>query len=109
MSKHPRNLAWQRGAIAGIALLAVSGCALDPYTREGVWRPSGANEANLRLMVADPRDYQQGVAERGSDGQLGADALTRFRNARSPTTGGQDPGLPTTSSAGGLRASSGGS
>jgi type IV pilus biogenesis protein CpaD/CtpE len=93
----------RHGAILGIVLLALAGCALDPYTRSGTWRPSGANEANLRLMVADPRDYQQGVSERGSDGQLGADAVTRFRAARSAAGGGTETTLPTTTSAGGLR------
>ncbi|MBR0653946.1 hypothetical protein [Plastoroseomonas arctica] len=90
------------GAILGVALLALSGCGLDPYTRDGNWRPSGANEANLRLMVADPRDYQQGVAERGSDAQLATDALSRFRSARSSTTGARETALPAVSSAGGV-------
>jgi type IV pilus biogenesis protein CpaD/CtpE len=52
--------------IAAAALLA--GCAnRDPYQRLDVWRPTGANSANLAAMVADPRDLIRG---HGTDRQL---------------------------------------
>jgi len=36
-------------------LLALLGCdRTDPYLRDGVWHPNGANQANLRAMVALP-------------------------------------------------------
>ena len=51
---------------------------LDPYRREGTWRPNGANEANLRAMVVSPSDLVRGVwsvgrqwpAGRGGPGSL---------------------------------------
>ena len=40
---------------------AVGGCvSRDPYNRTDVWRPTGANSANLAAMVADPRDLLRG-------------------------------------------------
>ena len=49
--------------LAGLLLLA--GCnQLDPYHRQGMWEPSGANAANLAAMVADPRDLIRGRESR---------------------------------------------
>ena len=45
--------------VAAAALLA--GCAnRDPYERLDVWRPTGANSANIAAMVANPRDLIRG-------------------------------------------------
>lgn len=64
-----------------IVVLALAGCdATDPYLREGVWRPNGANEANLRAMVASPSDLVRGVASVDGNGQQAAAALDRYRN-----------------------------
>jgi hypothetical protein len=64
-----------------LAALALVGCdALDPYRREGTSRPNGANEANLRVMVASPADLVQGVGSVGGSGQQAAAALDRYRN-----------------------------
>ena len=64
-----------------IVMLTLAGCdATDPYLREGVWRPNGANEANLRAMVASPSDLVRGVASIEGDGQQAAAALDRYRN-----------------------------
>ena len=64
-----------------IAALGVAGCdAMDPYRREGMWRPSSANEANLRAMVASPSDLVRGVSSADGDGQQAAAALDRLRN-----------------------------
>ncbi len=39
---------------AGLSLV---GCgSLDPYEKPYVWHPTGANEANLAAMVANPHD-----------------------------------------------------
>jgi type IV pilus biogenesis protein CpaD/CtpE len=64
-----------------LAALALTGCALtDPYYRDGVWRPSDVNEANLRVMVASPADLVRGVSSPAADGQQAAAALDRQRN-----------------------------
>jgi hypothetical protein len=65
-----------------LILAVASGCALDPYTRDGVWRPSAVNDANLRAMIADPRDLQQGASEPGADGASAAAAIQRLREDR---------------------------
>ncbi len=64
-------------------LLALAGCnQIDPYTREGVWRPNGANAANLRAMVAVPADLVAARPAAPADGALAADALNRLRQDR---------------------------
>jgi hypothetical protein len=68
-------------AMICVAALTLSGCNMtDPYSREGVWRPNGANEANLRAMVVSPADLARGVSAPGGDGQQAAAALERYRN-----------------------------
>ena len=62
------------------SLLCVTGCAFDdPLTRPGVWHPVGANDTNLRAMVADPDDLVTGMADRRADGQVAAAAVARYR------------------------------
>lgn len=66
-----------------LAPLLLAGCAAtDPLYREGLWHPNGANEANLRLMVAAPSDLVQGVAAVHSDGHGAARAVQRLRTGR---------------------------
>jgi type IV pilus biogenesis protein CpaD/CtpE len=44
-----------------LAALALAGCAqIDPFQREGIWKPSSANDANLAAMVANPADLSRG-------------------------------------------------
>ncbi len=62
------------------AALLLAGCdAMDPYKREGTWRPEGANEANLRAMVAVPADLVGGQEDLAGDGRQAASALNRMR------------------------------
>lgn len=76
---HPATV---RRVLLLVALAAIPGCALDPYNRPGVWRPAATNETNLRAMVADPRDLQQGVGEPGANGALAAAAVQRLMEDR---------------------------
>lgn len=71
-------------AAAHTLLLALgcvlAGCAAtDPYERAGLWHPLGANAANLRAMVADPRVLQQGEGAAFSEGDFAAAAVARLR------------------------------
>jgi hypothetical protein len=62
-----------------IALL-VTGCApdlFDPYTRPGTWRPSGDNDANLRVMVANPHDLVEGTGQTTTTGATAAPPVAR--------------------------------
>ena len=51
-----------RFALVATGLLAtLSGCGnRDPYRRDDVWYPTGANAANLAAMVANPNDLVSG-------------------------------------------------
>ena len=70
-------------AVAALPLLTMAGCAqIDPLTKEGVWRPTGANDVNLRAMVAVPSDLAYGRAARTSDGNFAARAVDRLRTGR---------------------------
>lgn len=70
-------------SIVAAALLALGGCAdIDPLTRPGVWRPTGANDANLRAMVAVPGDLAQGFGATYGDGHRAARAVERLRSDR---------------------------
>jgi hypothetical protein len=65
-----------------LLLFILAGCdRTDPYLREGVWRPSGANDANLRAMVVVPSDLAAAAAS-PADGGLAAAALSRLRRAQ---------------------------
>ena len=80
------------GAVC-VGLLA--GCASrDPYKRDDVWYPTGANAANLAAQVADPNDLIRG---RGDSKQLvdaSARAIGRVRSdsPKSLTPGGTGGG-----------------
>jgi type IV pilus biogenesis protein CpaD/CtpE len=68
-------------ALLLLLLIVLAGCdKIDPYTREGVWRPNGANDTNLRAMVAVPADLAAGEPASPADGTLGAAALNRLRH-----------------------------
>lgn len=68
------------GAAMLLGLLALAGCdTLDPYTREGAWRPAGVNQQNLTAMVASPGDLAQGREDHSGNGQFAAQALDRLR------------------------------
>jgi hypothetical protein len=66
-----------------VLALLLGGCEqIDPYAREGVWRPTRANEANLRIHVADPAMLDRGVDDPRSDGAVTAAAVHRYRTDR---------------------------
>ena len=63
-----------------VALVAVAGCdALDPYGREGAWRPAGVNEQNLAVMAARPAERVLGTGEERAAGFAAAGAVERLR------------------------------
>ena len=62
------------------SLLTLAGCEdLDPYNRPYVWHPTGAPQANLAVMVADPNDLIRGHGGAKPDGGLAAAAVTRLQ------------------------------
>ncbi len=89
---------------AGLVLASCS--FIDPYRRDGMWNPNGANEANLGAMVATPTDLARGQSEPGSSGDLAAAAVKRLRTDRLKTL----PAVDTTGGAisGGMNGGGGG-
>ncbi len=80
-------------APCALALLAggLAGCAsTDPLTRQGVWRPNYANDADLRAMVSQPADLLRGQGAAGSSGQQAATAIDHLREdkPKPPLAGG---------------------
>lgn len=70
--------------IAGLLLIApaLAGCTVppwsDPFERPGTWRPTGANEANLRAMAQNPADLERGQAARGDLAAEGIPPIERL-------------------------------
>ncbi|MDR3530619.1 MAG: hypothetical protein P4L90_08725 [Rhodopila sp.] len=64
-------------------LLLAAGCApLDPFQRPHTWAPLGSNDANLRVMVADPNDLSNGVDAPGSLSAEASPAISRLLTGR---------------------------
>lgn len=71
-----------RVALLG-CVAALAGCTgLDPELRPGEWHPSGANEANLAVMVANPADLAHGASSVGADGPEAVAAVARLRDGK---------------------------
>lgn len=70
-------------ALAVPAALILGACTLaDPLEREGTWRPTRVNDANLRAMIADPAHLRQGVGEPSGRGRQATDAIERLEDRK---------------------------
>jgi hypothetical protein len=63
-------------------LVPIAGCAgmIDPFQRAGTWSATNVNDDNLRAMVVNPVDLQQGVGAKDTPGVEAAVPVTRLRN-----------------------------
>jgi hypothetical protein len=64
-----------------IIALFVTACTpgtFDPTQREGTWMPTGDNDANLRIMVANPHDLIEGAGQGASAGAEAAPPVARL-------------------------------
>lgn len=68
MIRHLVMLPLLAGLLGGCAYNAFS---QDPISQPGTWAPEGDNDANLRVMVADPNDLTIG---KGAGNGLAAEA-----------------------------------
>lgn len=67
------------------SLLVLAGCTRsDPFTTRGTWQATGANDANLRAMAANPADLRSGAAARSSRGDAAATPIAQLRAGRRP-------------------------
>lgn len=72
-----------RLAVAGGLVVLLAGCStFEPYQRAHTWHPTGANQANLAVMVVNPADLEHGRGALGSDGATAAAAVDRLRHDR---------------------------
>ncbi len=77
------NVALRWMLIASVCAIALSACSDRPeIDRPGTWHPTGANEQNLRAMVANPRDLYAGERATTSRGDSAARAVTRLLTDR---------------------------
>lgn len=75
--------------VLALGLLLLAGCEhpqLDPYRREGMWRPEGVNAANIAAQVADPRDLVSGRSDDSRRFKTPAAAVTRVWAPPAPAT-----------------------
>lgn len=74
--------------VALTVLLALAACNQDPFERPGTWSVpqsvGGANDANLRAMVTDPRDLVAGTGEENSVGSAAVAPVRRLLTGRRP-------------------------
>ena len=66
-------------AVLALLLLAGGCTQMNPYTRDGDWRPSDSNDRNLRAMVMSPSISPWGRGPQRLDGQTAVQALDRQR------------------------------
>ena len=70
-----------RRGICLIVLLLGTGCSYDlgdPLQRPGTWKPLSDNDANLRVMVANPHDLVEGTRLDASTGAEAAPPVARL-------------------------------
>ena len=70
-----------------LVLLGLAGCASsEQFERPGTWKlppaGQGANDANLRTMVVNPRDLVAGTGEPGSLGTEAVQPINRLLTGR---------------------------
>ncbi len=65
-----------------VILIMLAACT-DPIDRPGTWNPSAkSNDANLRVMVADPHDLVEGKGQNGSSGAEAAPPVAQLLTGR---------------------------
>src|ERR1700688_4869123 len=68
-----------------IVLLLGTGCSYDlgdPLQRPGTWKPLSDNDANLRVMVANPHDLVEGTRLDASTGAEAAPPVARLLSGK---------------------------
>lgn len=81
------------------AVLSVAACQeMDPYARNDMWQPTGANAGNIAAMVANPYDLIRGRGSDRTDSNEPVLAIHRVNTDRTKAL--LDPGGDSVSSTG---------
>jgi uncharacterized membrane protein YgcG len=82
------------------AVLSVAACqAMDPYARNDMWQPTGANAGNIAAMVANPYDLIRGHGSDVTDSNEPVLAIHRVNTDRTKAL--LDPGATSSGGASG--------
>lgn len=65
-----------------LLMLPLAACGRGDFARPGTWQAGGVNDANLRLMLADPGDAVRGRAAPTDRAQPGSLAIRRLERDR---------------------------
>jgi type IV pilus biogenesis protein CpaD/CtpE len=107
----PRSLRQRLLLPIGLAvgsLLLLTACAQrDPFLRDDVWKPTGANAGNLAAMVANPNDLVVGRHTSRSDTKASTIAIQHIWDGTPQSLSGSSSGGSSSSS--GSSGSGGGS
>ncbi|MGG5887108.1 hypothetical protein ACLF3G_08180 [Falsiroseomonas sp. HC035] len=71
-----------RKILVVLLLYPLAACGGGDFARPGTWQASGVNDANLRLMLADPQDAMRGRAAATDRAQPGSLAIQRLERDR---------------------------
>ena len=61
-----------------VTAISAAGCSDPEIDRPGTWKPTGANDLNLRAMLVNPQDAYSGTGALTSRGDAGSRAVTRL-------------------------------
>ncbi len=71
-----------------LVVVFVAGCTNDdPYHRNDVWYPTGANAGNIAAMAVRPSDLIRGRSGTEGDGRQAAGAINRLWQGQAQPTG----------------------
>ena len=69
---------WRYVSLLLTVAVTVAGCETAEYDRQGTWKPTGANDQNLRAMLVRPQDEYAGTGASTARADSGARAVTRL-------------------------------
>lgn len=90
--------------IVSVAGLLAGCAAIDPFERDGVWNPTGAERENIAVQAANPSDLLIGHGDATSPGPVASGAIGRIYS----TDKGQEQSASSGGSSSGGGASGGG-
>ena len=69
---------WRYVGLLLTLTVTIAGCETAEYDRQGTWKPTGANDQNLRAMLVRPQDEYAGTGALTARADSGARAVTRL-------------------------------